>query len=57
MINLLEKLKSDERLSLERERRLMEQVQEGLQTMNEIIKSTKEHGQVALTQQTQVLGE
>jgi hypothetical protein len=25
--------------------------------MNEIIKGTKEHGQVALTQQTQVLGE
>jgi hypothetical protein len=57
MLNLVDKLKQDERLSLERERRLMEQVQEGLSTMNEIIKSTKEHGQVALSQQTQVMGE
>lgn len=57
LLNLVDKLKQDERLGLERERRLMEQVQEGLQTMNEIIKATKEHGQVALSQQTQVLGE
>lgn len=49
LLSLVDKLKQDERLGLERERRLMEQVQEGLQTMNEIIKGTKEHGQVALT--------
>ena len=42
MVNLLEKLKSDERQGLERERRLMEQVQDGLTTMNEIVKGTKE---------------
>lgn len=43
MLSLLDKLRNDERQSLERERRLMEQVQEGLQTMNEIIRGTKEH--------------
>ena len=42
LINLLDKLKNDERQGLERERRLMEQVQDGLNTMNEIIKGTKE---------------
>lgn len=30
LLNLVDKLKQDERLGLERERRLMEQVQEGL---------------------------
>ena len=42
LINLLDKMKNDERQGLERERRLMEQVQDGLNTMNEIIKGTKE---------------
>ena len=42
MINMLDKMKNDERQGLERERRLMEQVQDGLNTMNEIIKGTKE---------------
>lgn len=45
-MSLVEKLKGDERQNLERERRLMEQVQEGLSTMNEIIKGTKEQNQV-----------
>ena len=39
---MLDKMKGDERQSLERERRLMEQVQDGLNTMNEIIKGTKD---------------
>ena len=38
----IDKMKGDERQNLERERRLMEQVQDGLNTMNEIIKGTKE---------------
>ena len=42
LISILEKMKGDERQNLERERRLMEQVQDGLNTMNEIIKGTKE---------------
>ena len=50
-------MKNDERQGLERERRLMEQVQDGLNTMNEIIKGTKEQGTVNLTHQTTVIGE
>jgi hypothetical protein len=42
LMSLVEKLKGDERQNLERERRLMEQVQEGLTTMNDIVKGTKE---------------
>ena len=57
LINLLDKMKNDERQGLERERRLMEQVQDGLNTMNEIIKGTKEQGSVNLTHQTTVIGE
>ena len=40
--NLQEQMKSDEKLALEREQRMMSQVQEGLVTMNDIIKGTKE---------------
>lgn len=43
MLSLVDKLRQDEKQSLERERRLMEQVQEGLGTVNDIIKGTKEH--------------
>ena len=57
LINLLDKMKNDERQGLERERRLMEQVQDGLNTMNEIIKGTKEQNSVNLTHQTTVIGE
>ena len=57
LINLLDKMKNDERQGLERERRLMEQVQDGLNTMNEIIKGTKEQNQVNLTHQSTVIGE
>ena len=57
LINLLDKMKNDERQGLERERRLMEQVQDGLNTMNEIVKGTKEQGNVNLTHQTTVIGE
>ena len=46
LVSLVEKLKGDEKQGLERERRLMEQVQDGLNTMNEIIKGTKEQNQV-----------
>lgn len=35
-------MKADEKLALEREQRMMSQVQEGLVTMNDIIKGTKE---------------
>ena len=35
----------------------MEQVQDGLSTMNEIVKGTKEQGSVNLTHQTTVIGE
>lgn len=51
LMSLVEKLKTDEKGALERERRLMEQVQEGLTTMNDIIKGTKEQASVSLTQQ------
>ena len=57
MVNLLEKLKSDERQGLERERRLMEQVQDGLTTMNEIVKGTKEQSKVSLNHQTTIIGD
>ena len=40
--NLQDQMKSDEKLALEREQRMMSQVQEGLVTMNDIIKGTKE---------------
>lgn len=40
--NLHDQMKSDEKLALEREQRMMSQVQEGLVTMNDIIKGTKE---------------
>ena len=49
LVSLVEKLKGDEKQGLERERRLMEQVQDGLNTMNEIIKGTKEQNQVNLS--------
>jgi hypothetical protein len=42
LISLLEKLKNDEKMGLEREKRLMHQFQEGLATMNDIIRGTKE---------------
>ena len=57
LVNLLEKLKSDERQGLERERRLMEQVQDGLSTMNEIVKGTKEQSKVSLNHQTTIIGD
>lgn len=40
--SIFDQLKSDEKMSLEREKRMMGQVQEGLVTMNDIIKGTKE---------------
>lgn len=42
LIGMMEKIKLDEKQGLDRERRLMEQVQDGLNTMNEIIKGTRE---------------
>jgi hypothetical protein len=48
---LNEKLRAEERMILERERRLMTQFQEGLVTMNEIIKGTKEQNLISLTHQ------
>jgi len=50
-------MKGDERQNLERERRLMEQVQDGLNTMNEIIKGTKEQSSVSLVHSSAVLNE
>ena len=55
LISLLDKMKGDERQNLERERRLMEQVQDGLNTMNEIIKGTKEQNSVSLSHSTAVV--
>ena len=57
LINMLDKMKQDERQGLERERRLMEQVQDGLNTMNEIIKGTKEQTSVNMNHQTTLIGE
>lgn len=48
---ILETIKSDEKMSLEREKRMMNQVQEGLVTMNDIIKGTKEQNLISLTHQ------
>ena len=42
LVSMMEKVKLDEKQGLERERRLMEQVQDGLNTMNEIIKGTRD---------------
>jgi hypothetical protein len=50
-INLQDQLKSDEKLSLEREKRMMTQVQEGLVTMNDIIKGTKEQNLISISHQ------
>ena len=42
-------MKADEKLALEREQRMMSQVQEGLVTMNDIIKGTKEQNLISLS--------
>ena len=55
--NTNEKMKSDEKLALEREQRMMSQVQEGLQTMNDIIKGTKEQSLISLSHQQTLLTE
>ena len=52
-----EQLKTDEKLALEREQRMMGQVQEGLVTMNEIIKGTKEQNLISLSHQQTILTE
>lgn len=49
--NLQDQMKSDEKLALEREQRMMSQVQEGLVTMNDIIKGTKEQNLISLSHQ------
>ena len=54
---LNEKLRAEEKMILERERRLMTQFQEGLGTMNEIIRGTKEQNLISLTHQQTVLGD
>lgn len=57
MLSISEKIKNEEKLSLERERRLMQQFQDGLVTMNEIIRGTKEQNLISLTHQQTVLGD
>lgn len=52
-----EQLKTDEKHALEREQRMMGQVQEGLVTMNEIIKGTKEQNLISLSHQQTILTE
>jgi len=52
-----EQIKSDEKLALEREKRMINQVQEGLVTMNEIIKGTKEQNLISLSHQQTLLSE
>lgn len=54
---LNEKIRAEEKMILERERRLMQQFQEGLSTMNEIIRGTKEQNLISLTHQQTVLGD
>ena len=49
--NQQDQMKSDEKLALEREQRMMSQVQEGLVTMNDIIKGTKEQNLISLSHQ------
>ena len=44
-------------MALEREERMMSQVQEGLVTMNEIIKGTKEQNIISLSHQQTLLNE
>ena len=48
-LNLQDQMKADEKLALEREQRMMSQVQEGLVTMNDIIKGTKEQNLISLS--------
>ena len=52
-----EKLRAEEKMGLERERRLMQQFQEGMTTMNEIIRGAKEQNLISLTHQQTVLGD
>ena len=42
---------------MEREKRIMQQFQEGLSTMNEIIRGTKEQSLISLSHQQTVLGD
>ena len=56
-INLLDQMKSDQKLSLEREKRMNDYVQEGLATMNDIIKGTKEQNVISLSHQQTLLTE
>ena len=55
--SLNEKIRAEEKMILERERRLMQQFQEGLGTMNEIIRGTKEQNLISLTHQQTILGD
>ena len=57
LVALQEKMKQDEKMQLEREKRIMQQFQEGLSTMNEIIRGTKEQSLISLTHQQTVLGD
>jgi len=56
-VHLSDQHKTDEKLSLEREKRMMTQVQEGLVTMNDIIKGTKEQNLISLSHQQTLLSE
>jgi hypothetical protein len=48
-LGISEKLRAEEKMGLERERRLMQQFQEGMTTMNEIIRGAKEQNLISLT--------
>ena len=55
--SIVEQLKQDEKSALGREHRLLQQVQEGLVTMNDIIKGTKEQNLISVTHQQTLLTE
>jgi len=56
-LHLSDQHKTDEKMALEREKRMMTQVQEGLVTMNDIIKGTKEQNLISLSHQQTLLSE
>ena len=47
---MLERVNIEERGSLDRERRMMQQLQEGLQTIAEIVRGTKEQTAIGLNE-------
>ena len=55
--SLQERVKNEEKMSLERERKLIEQFQDGLQTLNDIVQGTKEQSVISLSHSQTVLND